>query len=302
MDGLIKKRLLLTGGRGFVGTWMQREFADWDVQVIDINPPERGMDVRDYFADPYLDKWDAVIHLAAVVGGRQTIEGSPMSLAVDLSIDAEAFNWAVRAKPKKFVYFSSSAAYPTLMQTQQSNFGALSEQDIDVNDVLTPDHLYGWSKLTGEVLAHQARQSEGLDTIIVRPFSGYDGETQALDYPFPTFIDRAKRKLDPYPIWGDGQQVRDFIHVSDICKAVRYMIENDVPGPVNMGWGRPTSFNDLAEMVTKAAGYSPTFEHLLDKPVGVHYRVADPTYFNSFYTPKISLEAGIEMALGKVRM
>jgi nucleoside-diphosphate-sugar epimerase len=303
--GVSQKRLLLTGGAGFIGQWMQREFQDWDITVIDIAAYGGfwgAADARDFFraaVNAYSEgAWDACIHLAAIVGGRQTIEGSPMSLAVDLSIDAEAFNWAVRAKPRKFVYFSSSAAYPTSLQ-DRSFSRALHESDINLSNPKPADAIYGHVKLTGEMVARYAQETEGLDVVVVRPFSGF-AHDQANVYPFPSFIERAKRRERQFEIWGTGWQERDFIHVSDICKAVRYMVDNDVPGPTNMGWGRPTTFNQLAQMVTSAAGYAPEFVHKLDAPIGVHSRVADTTYFNSFYQPKISLEQGIEQALGQL--
>ena len=57
-------------------------------------------------------QFDMVFHCAALVGGRLFIESAPLSVALDLSIDAEFFNWAIRTKPKAVAYFSSSAAYP----------------------------------------------------------------------------------------------------------------------------------------------------------------------------------------------
>src|SRR5882762_4540552 len=99
-----------------------------------------------------------------------------------------------------------------------------------------PDMTYGWAKLTGEVLAGYAIQA-GLQVQVFRPFSGY-GEDQALDYPFPSFIDRALRWAEPFEIWGDGTQTRDWIHIDDIVGATLAAIDQDVKGPINLGWGR----------------------------------------------------------------
>lgn len=286
------RHALVTGNAGFVGRHMHchLEQAGYMVHGVDI---VNGIDARDFFRrnDSH---YDLVVHLAAVVGGRQKIEGSPLSLAVDLSIDAELFGWALRTRPDRVVYFSSSAVYPTWMQRRHLRC-QLREDMLDLNNISNPDLTYGWAKLTGEMLAQHA-EDEGLRVHVFRPFSGY-GEDQSLDYPFPSFIDRAIRKADPFDVWGDGEQVRDFIHIKDICSAVLKAVEQDVRGPVNLGTGRATSFNELADMVTSAAGYPPSVRHLPAEPVGVHYRVADPTKMLSFYTPKISLEEGIARAL-----
>lgn len=274
-----------------------------EILSVDLQPPiavsdarrERHWlaDVRHWFT-LVDDHFDLVVHLAAVVGGRRKIEGAPLDLAVDLSIDAEMFGWAMRTRPGKVVYFSSSAAYPTAMQERDSRI-RLREDHIDLDRVQTPDQVYGWSKLTGEILARHARAA-GIDVLVVRPFSGY-GDDQALDYPFPAFIDRAARRADPFDVWGDGDQTRDFIHIDDICAAVLAAIDARIEGPINLGTGRATSFNDLANLVSAAAGYSPSIRHLPAEPVGVQYRVCDPARMLEFYTPQIGLEEGVERAL-----
>jgi nucleoside-diphosphate-sugar epimerase len=286
-------KILITGHRGFVGTefWRKLDTPDNDLTGIDI---VEGNDARTFFRENDTH-FDMVIHLAAIVGGRKTIEGNPLSVAVDLSIDAELFQWALRTKPGRIVYYSSSAAYPVNLQRRRSVQQRLDENNINLNDISSADLTYGWAKLTGEYLA-QFAEAEGIRVHVFRPFSGY-GETQALDYPFPSFIKRAIDKLNPFPIWGDGTQCRDFIHIDDIVDATLTAVQEDIQGPINLGLGRATSFNELAEMVCLAGGYWPKIEHLTAEPVGVHYRVSRPNKMLSFYEPKISLEEGIIRAL-----
>ena len=286
--------ILITGHRGFVGRYFCKKYKDHDLTCIDILD---GNDAR-YFFKKNETRYDLVIHLAAVVGGRMTIEGSPLSVAVDLAIDAELFQWALRTRPGRIVYFSSSAAYPVRWQTRDSGV-RMHEDFIDVNNLEMPDLTYGWSKLTGEYQA-QFVQAEGVKVNVFRPFTGY-GSDQDLAYPFPSFVKRAVEKHDPFEIWGDGCQVRDFIHIQDIVDAVDAAVQQDVQGPVNLGLGRPTSFNELAQLVCSQVGYQPEFDHKQSAPVGVMYRVCDPSKMLSFYTPRITLEDGIEMAVKESR-
>lgn len=287
-------RILITGHCGFVGRAFQRHFDGAGHEIVGIDIKE-GHDARDFFR---VDdrRFDLVIHLAAIVGGRLTIEGNPISVATDLSIDAEMFNWAVRTGQPRVVYYSSSAAYPIHLQ-RPGRSHLLRESDIDLEQVANPDMTYGWAKLTGEMLAEFAER-QGVRTHVFRPFSGY-GEDQDLDYPFPSFVQRVVNREDPFDVWGDGTQVRDFIHMDDVVAATMTAVEYDVPGPVNLGWGIPTSFNDLAETMFKVSGWWPAdgLRHHTDKPVGVHYRCSDNTKLLSFYEPKISLEDGIARAL-----
>jgi nucleoside-diphosphate-sugar epimerase len=283
-------KILITGDAGFVGGYFHKALNGHDITGVDI---KNGIDARKFFAtdETY---FDLVVHLAAIVGGRATIEGEPLSVAVDLAIDSELFQWALRTRPGRIIYYSSSAAYPIKLQDYGSTHH-LTESDIDLNNIQSPDYTYGWAKLTGEMLASYAER-EGLRVHIFRPFSGY-GEDQSLDYPFPSFIKRGVEKANPFKIWGSGNQVRDFIHMEDVVAATLEAVQQDIQGPVNLGLGRVTSFNDLATLVANECGYSPEFERILGAPEGVQYRVCDPTKMLSFYTPKISLEEGIARAV-----
>jgi nucleoside-diphosphate-sugar epimerase len=193
------------------------------------------------------------------------------------------------------VYYSSSAAYPIYLQ-KAAYKQRLREPDINLDHIRTPDLSYGWAKLTGETLAQYAR-AEGIKVSVLRPFSGY-GSDQALDYPFPSLIARGKAKLDPFEIWGTGEQVRDFIHIDDVVAATFEAITNNVK-TLNLCTGRPTSFIQLAEMIMLAQGYLAPIKKHLGKPSGVEYRVGDPTKMLHIYEPKITLEEGIARALAE---
>ena len=131
---------------------------------------------------------------------------------------------------------------------------------------------------------------------VLRPFSGY-GSDQDETYPFPAFIRRARERQDPFEIWGDGSSTRDWIHIDDLVGATLAAVERDVAGPVNLGTGKATSFDELAGLVTAAAGYQPELKHLPNAPQGVHHRVCDPSRMLDFYTPTVTLEEGIRRAL-----
>lgn len=283
-------KVLITGDAGFVGREFHRQLSGHDITCVDI---VNGLDARKFFAlnDTH---FDLVIHLAAIVGGRATIEGNPLKVATDLAIDSDMFQWALRTKPKHLVYYSSSAAYPIDLQGYGSGH-KLIESDIDLDNVRLPDLTYGWAKLTGEILAKYAQQ-EGLNVHVFRPFSGY-GEDQDLTYPFPSFIHRGVHKYNPFTIWGTGNQVRDFIHISDVVSATLEAVNQNVQGPVNLGWGRPTTFLELAELVCNEVGYTPSLDIKTDAPEGVAYRCSDSSKMMGFYTPKVTLEEGIARAV-----
>jgi len=303
------KHALVTGSAGFVGWHFAKHLRSngYITHECDINGATRS-DARAMFAGPLNDVYyDLVVHCAAIVGGRKTIDGNPLALASNLALDAGLFEWALRAHPARVLYFSSSAVYPKSLQQHDEHYmGKWSprrtglregwvDPSLSESSVGMPDALYGWAKLTGENLAHRYRQAGGVVSV-VRPFSGY-GQTQSADYPFPAFIDRALAREDPFSIWGDGRQTRDFIHINDIVAACMKMVEAGIDGPVNLGTGRPTTMLQLASLVCEAAGYNPGLKLLPAEPSGVPYRVADVTEMRIFSLPTISLEMGIQLAL-----
>lgn len=286
-------QVLLTGHKGFVGRHLHAamDARGWDVHGVDLDP--RHSDALDLFR--YSDDvYDLAVHCAAIVGGRASIDGSPLGVATNLGLDSWYFRWLVRNKIPRAVYFSSSAAYPVSLQ-QPGDIHRLVEDDIDLSHPGKPDATYGLAKLTGEQLVPVV-EAHGTRMTVLRPFSGY-GEDQDQAYPFPAFIRRAREHQDPFEVWGDGGSTRDWIHISDLVGATLAAVDKDVRGPVNLGWGRATSFDELAGYVTQAAGYSPPVKHLTSAPQGVHHRVCDPKRMLAFYDPQVTLEEGIRRAL-----
>jgi len=243
------------------------------------------------------EKFSDVFHFAAIVGGRAVIDGDPMMVALDLSIDAEFFFWICRYKPGRVLYPSSSAAYPVNLQTESGAI-ALRESDIDFNNMGQPDMTYGWAKLTGEYLAHIAAKYYDIKVTCIRPFSGY-GEDQDLSYPIPAIAQRAARREDPFEVWGTGKQGRDFVHIDDVLDCILLAMDHIHDGSaINIGMGRLTSFLEIIRVLTGIAGYQPTIKPLIDKPVGVHSRYCNMDYVKS----RLGWEAKISMEEGMKRM
>jgi len=308
------KKVLITGGCGFVGRHFTYNLINkgYDITIVDdlstgLKPdlwpcfvkPKRNFkllvgDAREYFKES-TESFDLVLHLAAVVGGRMTIEGDPLKVATDLAIDAMFFNWLSKltTKPKKVVYFSSSAAYPIDLQTEIHNV-KLSEEMIDFSKSIgVPDMTYGWSKLTGEFLAQHSVEKYGLDVVIYRPFSGY-GEDQDFTYPFPSIIRRVTKKEDPIVVWGSGNQTRDFIHIDDCVEGVLESMDKLRSGEaLNLTSGKGTSFFELAKMCMEITGHKVELKNDPSKPEGVFARVGDNSKMLKYYVPRINLKEGI---------
>jgi len=280
-------------GLEFFGEDERMVFLKADIRVL----LEALIENPNYLSETYnlnLDGFKDVFHFAAIVGGRATIDGDPMKVALDLAIDALFFRWICLNKPERALYPSSSAAYPVDLQTE-SDAIALAESDIDFTRMGQPDMTYGWSKLTGEYLASIAAKCYEVSVTCIRPFSGF-GEDQDLTYPVPAIARRAALKENPFEVWGSGKQGRDFVHIEDVMDCTLLAMDHITDGSaINIGSGKLTSFLDLIRIFTSFAGYNPDIKPLLDKPVGVHSRYANMDYVTQRlgWKPKLSLEDGM---------
>ena len=296
------RRVLVTGGAGFVGRRFVKRFLDAGDEVICVDPiakdtggidPEGGwpmFDPRDYrnfnfvatvcrqwFAEHAGEDIDIAVHLAAMVGGRAMIENFPLAVADDLSIDAEYWQWAERAKPAKTICFSSSAAYPIKFQ-KEGDYRLLTEDMISFDeDIGMPDMSYGWAKLTCEYLARLAYEKHGLKSVCYRPFSGY-GEDQDDTYPFPSIVKRvlANSGAETISVWGTGDQMRDFIYIEDCVDGVLKTMDSiDNADALNLSTGVYTSFKQFAKLTAQIVGFDPAVKGTAATPSGVFARGGD---------------------------
>jgi nucleoside-diphosphate-sugar epimerase len=280
-------RVLLTGSAGFIGRHIAERLQDHHVLGIDLNGTPRR-DVKNWFRNNENPvPFDLVIHCAAVVGGRAVVEESKLAHAANLEIDAALFRWAEHAQPKRIVYFSSAIAYP-VAQAAGPAWRPFREDDLHLSSPGMPDELYGWAKLTGEILASRS----SVPVTVVRPFCVY-GNGQDSAHPVAQFAKQVSERKDPVTVWGTGMQIRDFIHVSDVASGILSLAEQGVNSPVNLATGRGTTLTELMRMLADEAGYHPEIKALRDKPSGLPYWVGDTGKLRRFYVPEISLEEGI---------
>lgn len=319
------KKILITGGAGFVGRHFTQRLLDLNHEVHCVDPiaeftggidPLKGWplfnpfdhdhfkfykeDCRLFFKRVNDTDFDYCFHLAAMVGGRLMIENNPLAVADDLSIDSEYWQWAQKTRPKKTVCFSSSAAYPIKYQRAEG-YRLLREDMIRFDEEIgMPDMSYGWAKLTCEYLARLAYEKDGLHSVVYRPFSGY-GEDQDLTYPFPSICKRALENRDRnlLTVWGSGNQMRDFIHISDCVEGVlKTMDRIDNADALNLSTGIFTSFKDFALLAANVCGYSPEVNGTTDKPEGVFARAGDPAKLKRFgFEYTLPLKEGIDRAM-----
>lgn len=216
---------------------------------------------------------EMVFHLAADHGGRGYVDLHQAGPASNLFLDGLVFWEAVKAGVEKVVYASSGCVYPNYMQTDAKKELYLREQD--VKPPHDADNMYGWAKLMAEMTLQAYHREFNLGAASCRYFTVY-GPRGVENHAVIAMIARAFVHQDPFDVWGDGTQIRNWTYVDDIVSGTILAAEKINDGTaVNLGTMERIRVLDAAKMVTEYAGYEPEIRFLRDMPTGPVNRVAD---------------------------
>jgi nucleoside-diphosphate-sugar epimerase len=254
------------------------------------------------FAKSVMEDVDIVFHLAALHGGRGYIDTHPAECCTNMILDQMVFETACAEGVKKVCFASSACVYPSYLQDETGSAYLLKESDADpfVRDKAFADLEYGWAKLMGEMALKAYKREYGLKTSAARIFTAYgprENETHAI----VALIAKAFINMDPYVIWGTGEQDRNFTYVQDVVDALILASEKIEDGTaINAGRDDRLTMNQAAELVFELANWKPSkIEHDLSKPQGVASRAADLTRAKKVlnWYPKVTYREGFEKTL-----
>lgn len=261
------RRVLVTGGAGFIGSFLVEDLLASGCEVVILDNLSTGTrervapgaqlivgDTRDEAAcERAAAGCDGIVHLAAAVSVRASIEQFHADAECNIMGTLSVLRSAKRAKVKKIVYASSMAVY------------ADSERPDPIPETwpTRPDSPYGTSKLAGELYTLLVGRDAGIPAVALRYFNTYGPRQSFTPYVgvVTIFINKLLKGEIP-TIFGDGEQCRDFIYVKDISNATRLALESDVRGEVfNVGTGNATTVNQIATqlMARLAPGKQPAY-------------------------------------------
>jgi nucleoside-diphosphate-sugar epimerase len=254
------------------------------------------------FVSSVMKDKEVVFHLAALHGGRGYIDSHPAQCCSNMILDQLVFEEAWQANVDRICFASSACVYPSYLQKKKGSTYLLKEEDANpfVRDKAFADLEYGWAKLMGEMALSAYHRQYGLKTSCVRIFTAYgprENETHAII----ALIAKAFVNMDPYIIWGTGNQDRNFTYVQDIVDSLILASEKIEDGsPVNAGREDRLTLNKAAETVFKITKWEPKrIIHDLSKPEGVASRAADLTKARRVFNwePVVGYEAGFEKTI-----
>lgn len=292
-------RVLVTGGASFIGSHLVDRLVVEGAEVRVADDLSSGTlenlsesieqieflpgDLRDReFAREAVAGQVFVFHLAAAHGGRGFIDTHPADCSTNLVLDGVVFDEAWKAGVERVCFASSACVYPVNLQEKplDGNTILLREESADpfVEGAAAADGEYGWAKLMGEMTLRAYWKQHGLKSVSCRLFTAY-GERENETHAVIALIAKAFIEMDPYEIWGDGQQDRNFTYVGDIVEGMLRASEAiEDASPVNIGTSEHIKIVDAARLIFSETGFTPS-EIFFDtsKPVGVYSRAADLT-------------------------
>jgi UDP-glucose 4-epimerase len=310
------EHVLVTGGASFIGSHLVEDLVECGaiVRVADdfssgerknLEAVEDEVEVHTgnlkqwSFADKATTGIDTVFHLAADHGGRGYISKYPANCATNMALDNIVYETAAENGVERICFASSACTYPTDIQQERRR---LSEDMVSFEERggAYADEVYGWAKLMGERSLQAYQEQYDIDTSIVRIFTAYgprENETHAI----VAFMAKAYAGQEPFQIWGDGEQTRNFTYVKDITRALRLAAENITDGtPVNAGISRYVTMNEAVKYIFKHLDWEPCeINYMTDKPQGVRHRAADTTRAENLlgWEPEYTVEEGIKNTL-----
>jgi UDP-glucose 4-epimerase len=260
----MRRRVLVTGGAGFIGSHVVDALlaVGDDVHALDdlskgyvTNLPDAvPLHVLD-IGDPGVDRlmrdmrFDAVVHCAAQTNVMRSISDPQLDRQINVDGLQQVLDAAVSSRVSRLVFVSSGGA-------------VYGETPVPAGEETAPqpDNPYGEHKLRGE----QMVAASSVPSVVLRLSNVY-GLRQRSDAEGGVIAIFAERLAagQPMAIYGDGEQQRDFVHVSDVVDAVILALDEEaMDGVWNVGTGRATTVNDVARTMFAAFGSKHAIEHL----------------------------------------
>jgi GDP-L-fucose synthase len=194
---------------------------------------------------------------------------------------------------QKIVIFGSSTGYPAYDHP-------VKEEEMWLADPHPSYMGYGWMRRYFEKLGEYVSRQSECKVVIIRPSAVYGpGDTFAEDtsHVIPALIKKAVQRESPYVVWGSGDEVRDFIHISDFAKGCLLALEKCLTfDPINIGAGKVTTIREIVGYILDAVGHRDVpvvFDKT--KPVTIPFRMIDIEKARRLlgFEPQISIERGI---------
>ncbi|MDD5697528.1 MAG: NAD-dependent epimerase/dehydratase family protein [Victivallaceae bacterium] len=312
-DYFKKRKVLVTGGCGFIGSYLCEELVLHDAIVDVIDNFSSGSpgnldflgnkvkiiegDLRDVnIAVKYIKNYDYVFNLAGVAYGVafSNLHNAEM-LYSNTTIQFHVLEACRLNNITRVLMVSSSCVYPDDAPIPTPELPVFTGFPESVNAG------YGWAKRIGELAATYYHDNHGMEIAVCRPFNPYGGRYLWHGMNSHVIPMLTKKVLDgdnPLVVWGSGEQSRNFIHAKDAARLMMLIMMNSKDAvPVNIGFDNDIKIKDLVKIICELGGKKPEVIFDKTKPEGRFRKAADPSLLYQVvgnYIPAVSIEEGIK--------
>ncbi|MBT4936509.1 dTDP-glucose 4,6-dehydratase [Candidatus Peregrinibacteria bacterium] len=282
----MKKKLFITGGAGFIGSHivldaLEKGYEVWNIDVLNYASNLSNLDsVKSHPSYHFIkgdicnkdlldevfhkESFDFVIHLAAETHVDRSITGPEVFVKTNVLGTQNLLECVRKYKTEKFVHVSTDEVYGDL---------SLTEKAFTESSFIKPNSPYSASKAASDLLVRSYIKTYGIDACITRCSNNY-GPHQDMSKLIPVIISKAQ-KNEKIPIYGDGQNIRDWLYVKDHVSAIFKILEKGVSGEVyNIGGDNEQKNIDLVKMVLAIMGKSEDLIEFVNDRPGHDYRYA----------------------------
>ena len=304
------KNVLVTGAAGITGHAMVKRLLDEgsyvratvyktrklnlpkhkNLEIIkaDLNSHNKCLDIT--------ENMDVVFNFVAFIFGvKGQVENQVDLVRNNVVPTINMLDACVKSKVDKVGFIGSSTMYPDVDYPVKEEEGFVGN----------PHPAYfgvAWMKRYAEIVCNHFNNITDTKFSIIRTTAMYGPHDNFNDrgHVIPQLIMKANDGMDPFDIWGDGNQIRDFTYVDDVIDALLLVTKKSNGRAYNVATGIPTTVTELVETITDIYGYKPEFKYDLTKPIMVSKRVVDVSkiYEELNWKTKHTLREGLEKTIG----
>ena len=305
------KNILVTGASGFIGTNLVEKFAKNNIKIkgtyFNHKPSYIHQNIEYIKADltnreicqSISEEIDYIFMCAANSSGAAVMEKTPLAhLTPNLIMNAYMLEAAYAQNVSKFCFISSNTVYPVTED-------AVSENDANYN-FFEKYFIVGWMKQFSEVMCdmYSSKIKKPMNTLVIRPgnlYGPYDKYTWNESKVVAALIRRAVEKQNPFEVWGDGNDIKDFLYIEDFIEGMlKAFIANKKFDIINIASGIPVTIREIIDNIFLALKYKDIpINYDATKPTMIPKRIIDIKKMQDLtnWKPKISLDDGLKKTI-----
>jgi GDP-L-fucose synthase len=306
MDNFFKdKKVVVTGGSGFIGTHFLKELVDRGARVrTSTNKSSLQFESDEVIVYPDLDLLnlddcikltegaDYVIHCAGEVAHPSSVPTDVQISLKQLNLIGNVLEACAKNGVKRFLDLNSSTGYPDIRRP-------ITEDEYWVDEPYKSYYGYGWMRRYREKLMEHVSKFSGLEIALARCtaiFGPHDNFNLKTCHVVPALIKRVLDDENPFTAWGSPDVVRDFLYVKDVVEGALLILEKgESMRPYNLGYGGGITIGEILDTILKVTEKTPEIVWDDSKPTTIPYRAVSTDRIQNElgFKPKYTFEEGI---------